>query len=347
VIKNLITVFSNDHESHCGLLEAYGDEFVASAECPDRASDVIRAIREAGFGEMRSSRAFDDDRITAVHSREYLDFLKSAWSDWCAEGKRGSNARPQAYPCNDMRRVDTRSVMGKLGRYAFDDSAPLVEGSWRAIRRSADIALTAAEIVSYERTNAFALCRPPGHHASRECAGGYCYLNNTAIAAQFLLASGAKKMAVLDVDYHHGNGTQSIFYDRNDVLTISLHADPSDEYPYFLGYEDESGEGRGHGFNVNFPLPLGTKWDAYGIALQHALAHIRRFSPKILVVALGLDTFAGDPTTSFGLEQDDYFKMGASISSTGLPVLTVLEGGYAVDRIGQNALAFLQGIESR
>lgn len=340
----MITVFSNDHESHCGLLEAAGDEFVPSVECPERASDVIRAIRDAGFGEMRAPRAFDDDRILAVHSREYVDFLESAWTEWRAEGKKGSNARPQAYVASGMRHADTRSIMGKLGRFAFDDSAPFVEGSWNAIRRSADIALTAADIMRYERTHAFALCRPPGHHASRDCAGGYCYLNNTAIAAQFLLHSGAKRVAVLDVDYHHGNGTQSIFYDRNDVLTLSLHADPSDEYPYFLGYADERGEGRGHGFNANYPLAAGTKWPGYADALHDAMASIRGFSPDGLVVALGLDTFAGDPTTRFGLETADYRKMGEVISSIDRPVLTVLEGGYAVDRIGQNALEFLKGI---
>lgn len=342
----MITISSNEHEGHCGLLEAAGDEFVASAECPERAIDVIRAIRDAGFGEMRAPRTFGDEYIRSVHSREYLEFLKHAWADWCTEGRKGSNARPQAYVAAGMRHADTRSVTGKLGRFAFDDSAPFVEGSWTAIRRSADIALTAADIMRYERTHAFALCRPPGHHASRECAGGYCYLNNTAIAAQYLLRSGAKKIAVLDVDYHHGNGTQSIFYERNDVLTVSLHADPSDEYPYFLGYVDEPGAGRGHGFNINYPLALGTKWPAYADALQDALANIRRFAPDAFVVALGLDTFADDPTTRFGLQTGDYQEMGKAISSVGRPVLTVLEGGYAVDCIGQNALAFLRGIEN-
>jgi acetoin utilization deacetylase AcuC-like enzyme len=342
----LITVFGNEHEGHCGLLEAQGDAFVESAECPERAIDVIRAIRDAAFGEMRAPRSFGDEKITAVHSRAYLEFLEHAWADWRADGRVGSNARPQAYVATGMRHADTRSIMGKLGRYAFDDSAPIVEGSWTAIRRSAEIALTAADIMRYEKTHAFALCRPPGHHASRECAGGYCYLNNTAIAAQYLLDSGAKKVAVLDVDYHHGNGTQSIFYERNDVLTISLHADPSDEYPYFLGYDDEQGEGRGHGFNINYPLPAGTKWPAYAEALQDALANIRRFAADGFVVALGLDTFADDPTTRFGLQTADYRKMGEAISSIGRPVLTVLEGGYAVDCIGRNALAFLRGIEN-
>jgi acetoin utilization deacetylase AcuC-like enzyme len=341
----VITVFSNDHEQHCGLLEASGDKFIASPECPERATDVIRAVRESTLGEMRGPRSFSDSNITAVHSEEYIGFLHDAWSDWCAAGKTGSNARPQTFVCAGMRPADTRSIMGRLGRFAFDDSAPIVAGSWTAIRRSAEIALTAAEIVRSEKTHAFALCRPPGHHASRECAGGYCYLNNSAIAAQAAVDAGARKVAVLDVDYHHGNGTQNIFYARNDVLTVSLHADPADEYPYFLGYADESGEGKGHGFNINFPLPTGTRWRNYASALRDALSNIGRFAPDALVVALGLDTFAGDPTTHFGLETGDYREMGKMIASLDLPVLTVLEGGYAVDSIGRNATAFLRGID--
>ncbi|MDH4048159.1 MAG: histone deacetylase family protein [Gammaproteobacteria bacterium] len=342
----MITIFSDDHEQHSGLLEANGDVFVASPECPERANEISRTIRESGIGEMRAPRAFEDRRITAVHSPAYFRFLQQAWNDWQAEGRKGSNARPQAYAGGEMREVEPRSIAGRLGRYAFDDSAPFVAGSWRAIRRSADIALTAADIVRSEKQHVFALCRPPGHHASRERAGGYCYLNNGAIAAQFLRDAGAKKVAVLDIDYHHGNGTQSIFYQRNDVLTVSLHADPSDEYPYFSGYEDEPGEGRGQGFNINFPLPLGTKWKAYEKALQDALARTRGFAPDGLVVALGLDTFADDPTTRFGLATEDYLAMGKTISTMGLPVLTVLEGGYAVANIGRNALAFLKGIEA-
>jgi acetoin utilization deacetylase AcuC-like enzyme len=307
---------------------------------------VIRAIRDSELGEIRGPRSFDEQKVTAVHSPEYLSFLRNAWADWHAAGKTGSNARPQAYVVSGMRHADSRSIMGRLGRYAFDDSAPIVAGSWQAIRTAADIALTAADIVRTERVHAFAVCRPPGHHASRECAGGYCYLNNSAIAAQSMIDSGTKNVAVLDLDYHHGNGTQSIFYDRNDVMTVSLHADPADEYPYFLGYEDEAGTGRGQGFNINIPLPLGTRWGDYRKALEDALANIGRFAPGGLVVALGLDTFADDPTTRFGLQTTDYFEMGELVSALGLPVLTVLEGGYAVDSIGRNAVEFLRGVDS-
>jgi acetoin utilization deacetylase AcuC-like enzyme len=189
------------------------------------------------------------------------------------------------------------------------------------------------------------LCRPPGHHATADYCGGYCYLNNTALAVQSLLDAGAGKVAVLDVDYHHGNGTQSIFYERNDVLTISLHADPRREYPYFLGYEDEPGAGKGHGFNINYPLPFGTDWEQYSVALAQALGQLPGFSPDALVVALGLDTFAGDPTTHFNITSGDFLQMGKTIAAAGVPTLTVLEGGYSLEHIGQNTVNFLTGIE--
>ena len=182
------------------------------------------------------------------------------------------------------------------------------------------------------------------NHATVNYCGGYCYLNNTALATQSLLDGGAIKVAVLDVDYHHGNGTQSIFYERNDVLTISLHADPSLEYPYFLGYADEPGAGVGHGFNINYPLPFGTDWKTYEVALIDAINQVQRFEPDALVVALGLDTFAGDPTTHFGIETEDYVRMGRAIASLGPQTLVVLEGGYSLDHIGTNTVNFLTGL---
>jgi acetoin utilization deacetylase AcuC-like enzyme len=245
-----------------------------------------------------------------------------------------------------MRYADTDCIVGKLGRYSFDATSPFVAGSWQAIRTSANIALTGAEIVKGDDRLAFAACRPPGHHATKRYCGGYCYLNNNALAAQSLIDGGAKKVAILDVDYHHGNGTQSIFYDRNDVLTISLHADPKVEYPFFLGYADEPGEGQGHGFNINYPLPFGTDWTDYSVFLKYAVDEISRFGPDALVVALGLDTFAGDPTTFFEITTEDFERMGAAIGGLKLPTLIVLEGGYSVEWIGQNTANFLTGLES-
>ncbi len=341
----MFTVYADDHNLHGNLLDPRGDEWGPSAECPARANKVLQAIREQNFGDLLLPKVFGEDRITAIHEPQYVEFLKNVWQEWIASGEKASNARPDTFVGKGMRHAETQTVIGKLGRYSFDATSPFVEGSWQAIRTSANIALTAAELVRDGEQHAFALCRPPGHHATVDYCGGYCYLNNTALAAQSFLDGGAGKVAVLDVDYHHGNGTQSIFYERNDVLTLSLHADPGVEYPFFLGYADEPGEGRGHGFNINYPLPFGTAWDSYEIALQDALAQIGNFAPDVLVVALGLDTFADDPTTYFGITTDDFQRMGSIIGSLSMPKLVVLEGGYSVEHIGQNTVQFLTGIE--
>ena len=341
----MITVYADDHNLHCGLLDPRGDEWQPSAECPDRANNVLKVIQDQNFGTLKDPTNFGEDKLTRIHAPDYVQFLKDVWPAWLASNEKGVNARPDTFVGAGMRHADTECIAGKLGRYSFDSTSPFVEGSWQAIRTSANIALTGAELVRGGERQAFALCRPPGHHATVNYCGGYCYLNNTALAAQSLLDGGAKKIAVLDVDYHHGNGTQSIFYERNDVLTISLHADPSLEYPYFLGYADEPGSGAGHGFNVNYPLPFGTDWKHYEGALADAIQQVQRFEPDGLVVALGLDTFAGDPTTHFNIETEDYLRMGKAIASLGLQTLVVLEGGYSVEHIGINTVKFLTGIK--
>jgi acetoin utilization deacetylase AcuC-like enzyme len=306
---------------------------------------VLKVIQDQNFGTLKDPTNFGEDKLTRIHAPDYVQFLKDVWPAWLASNEKGVNARPDTFVGAGMRHADTECIAGKLGRYSFDSTSPFVEGSWQAIRTSANIALTGAELVRGGEQQAFALCRPPGHHATVNYCGGYCYLNNTSLAAQSLLDGGAKKIAVLDVDYHHGNGTQSIFYERNDVLTISLHADPSLEYPYFLGYADEPGSGVGHGFNVNYPLPFRTDWKHYEVALADAIQQVQRFEPDGLVVALGLDTFAGDPTTHFNIETEDYLRMGKAIASLGLQVLVVLEGGYSVEHIGWNTVKFLMGLE--
>ena len=339
------TVYSDDHNQHSGLLDPRGNAWRESSECPARANNVAAAIRESELGEIVPPQAFDDSKYLRIHSPDYLAFLKSVWDEWIASGEKGANARPDTFVGAGMRYAEVESIIGKLGRYSFDATSPFVAGSWQAIRTSANIALTGAELIRGDDRFAFAACRPPGHHATETYCGGYCYLNNNALAAQSLLDGGASRVAILDVDYHHGNGTQSIFYSRNDVLTVSLHADPKFEYPHFLGYADEPGEGPGHGFNVNYPLPFGTAWDSYVKALEDALGYIARFSPDALVVALGLDTFAGDPTTHFEITTDDFSRMGATIAGLRLPTLVVLEGGYSVDWIGRNTVEFLTGLE--
>jgi len=343
----MITVYSEDHRLHDGLLQSDGDGWVPSVECPARANNVATAVLDRNLGEIIAPRGYADDKLASVHDADYVAFLSGAWDEWIAAGATGSNAKPFAFVASGMRHADSRNIHSKLGRYSFDTDSPIVAGSWRAIRRSAETGLTGADLVLEGEQFAFAACRPPGHHASTALCGGYCYLNNTALAAQSFIDAGMDRVAVLDVDYHHGNGTQSIFYERNDVLTISLHADPAIEYPYFLGFADERGAGSGEGFNRNYPLPFGTGWNVYGDALDDAIARVRKFEPSAIVVALGLDTFAGDPTTYFEILARDYIAMGERIATLSLPTLVVLEGGYAVDAIGENTANFLEGIGNR
>ncbi|MFQ6005206.1 MAG: histone deacetylase family protein [Woeseia sp.] len=341
----MLTVYSEDHRLHDGLLEEAGDGYAPSFECPARANNVAAEIVSRKLGDIIPPSAYDDDKLTSLHDADYVEFLKVAWDEWVVAGETGTNAKPFAFVGAGMRHADSRNIFGKLGRYSFGTDAPLVAGSWQAIRRSAETALTGAGLILEGDRFAFSACRPPGHHATAALCGGYCYLNNTALAAQSLIDGGLDHVAIVDVDYHHGNGTQAIFYERSDVLTISLHADPSFEYPYFLGFSDERGSGNGAGFNRNYPLPFGTDWAEYSEALDDALHDVREFSPAALVVALGLDTFAGDPTTYFEILAEDYFTMGERLGSLNLPTLVVLEGGYAVDDIGINAVNFLEGVE--
>jgi acetoin utilization deacetylase AcuC-like enzyme len=228
----------------------------------------------------------------------------------------------------------------------MDAGVPIAAGTWTAVYQSAQVALTAADLMVQGAKAAFALCRPPGHHAAAGMMGGYCYLNNAAIAAQYLRDHGAAKILVLDVDYHHGNGTQSIFYQRGDVSFVSLHGDPLVEYPNFLGYADELGDGEGRGHNHNFPLPHGTAWDTYAPALDAACRVAQSYRPDAIIVSLGVDTFEADPISRFKLRSDDYLRMGERIGALGCPTLFVFEGGYAVDAVGVNTVNVLTGFET-
>jgi acetoin utilization deacetylase AcuC-like enzyme len=235
------------------------------------------------------------------------------------------------------------NIDAMLSAYTFDIFSPFVPGTWTAIRSALDVTLTAAGKVKAGAREAFALCRPPGHHASGDLAGGYCYLNNAAIAAQMFRDQGAARVAILDIDYHHGNGTQRIFYDRDDVLFISLHGRPEEEYPFLLGFAHETGAGRGEGFNLNLPLPPGTRIDTYLPALEAAAARVRAYAPDVLVLSLGVDTFDGDPVGGFCLQTPDYLRLGQVIAGLGLPTLFVMEGGYAIAPLGQNVTNVLTG----
>jgi acetoin utilization deacetylase AcuC-like enzyme len=245
------------------------------------------------------------------------------------------------FPIRNFRRPPL-DLETRAGYYCIDTFTPLSRSAYLAARGAVDCALACADELRRGRRLAYALVRPPGHHAERRSFGGFCYFNNAAIAAQALAHLG--KIAILDVDYHHGNGQQEIFYARDDVLTISLHGHPRFAYPYFSGFADEQGEGAGRGFNVNVPLPEQLDGPGYREALGGALKRIRRFAPTLLVVALGLDTGRGDPTGTWTLRADDFFANGRLIGGLGLPTLVVQEGGYRTRTIGSNARGFLEGL---
>jgi acetoin utilization deacetylase AcuC-like enzyme len=304
---------------------------------------MVRArIAEVGLGPVLPPRAHGLEVAGRVHAPDYLAFLARAWALWQAAEREGS-AMPFVWPVRGLRAdVPPSDIDGLLGFYAMDGGATFVAGTWGAAH---DVALTAAGLVA-DGASAFALCRPPGHHAGRRFAGGYCYLNNAAVAAQALGEAGAARVAVLDIDYHHGNGTQEIFYERADVLVASIHADPMVAYPYFLGHADERGAGAGEGFNLNLPLPHGTGFAAWEAALGAACAAVADFRPDRLVVSLGVDTFRGDPISRFRLDTPDYPAIGARIRELGLPTFFVMEGGYAVEAIGVNTVGVLEGFEA-
>lgn len=341
----MLSIYSQDHKLQHGKLEMIGGEFVPVFEKPARAEAILARVREVGLGEVLAPTDFGLEPILRVHSPRFVQFLQTAWSEWSKLG-RTHDALPFILPVRHTNQErEPQSIDGKLGFYSLDVATPITAGTWRAATSSVNVALTAAKHLKDGARAAFALCRPPGHHAAQDYLGGYCFLNNTAIAAQYLRDQGAGRVAVLDIDYHHGNGTQAIFYDRPDVLVISLHGDPSVEFPYFLGYADEKGAGGGEGYNLNYPMPWGTGFEAWYQVLEDACQRVQAYAPDVLVVPLGVDTYRGDPISQFKLDSPDYLKIGGRIAGLGKPTLFVMEGGYAVEQIGVNAVNVLQGFE--
>ncbi|RZL61083.1 MAG: histone deacetylase family protein [Variovorax sp.] len=342
----MLTLYNDRHALHHGQREMFRGEMVPCFEIPARADFVLAELKRRGLGAIETPAAFDDAVIARVHAPRYLDFLRGAWDEWVALDPANAqrDAFPSYWPIRTFRSdVLPASFPARMGLFSYDAGSPLTSGTWAAAYAGAGCAIVAAQRVLAGERAAFALTRPPGHHAGADFFGGYCFLNNAAIAAQTLRDAGAARVAVLDIDYHHGNGTQAIFYERADVLVTSLHGDPHTEYPYYLGYADEQGAGAGKGFNRNLPLPRGTGFEAWRAALTDALAGIAAFRPDALVVSLGLDTFAGDPIAGFTLQSDDYLRIGEDLARAGLPTVFVFEGGYAVAEVGVNAVNVLEG----
>jgi acetoin utilization deacetylase AcuC-like enzyme len=329
------TIFDERHNRHAGRVELDAGELVPCFEKPERAEFVLAAVRSARLGSIEPPDTYGLEPLKRVHSEPYLDFLRTAWPEWKALVG-DMDALPMTWP---VRRFSDRvptSIVGRLGYYSFDGGAPITEGTWEAATAAADCTLTALAKIRAGSRGAFALVRPPGHHAASDLCGGYCYLNNAAIAAQHFVDGTSERVAILDVDYHHGNGTQSIFYDRSDVLYLSLHGDPNQEFPFYLGHADERGAGEGEGANRNFPMPWGTPVETWFEALEEACREIETFAPGVVIVSLGVDTYKGDPISQFLLESDNYLRLGKRLARLARPTLFVLEGGYAVGEIGVN-----------
>jgi acetoin utilization deacetylase AcuC-like enzyme len=343
----MITFFSTEHKHHAPRYEFFRGERVPCFEVPSRADFVL--MEAAARGHRLCAPASDSrDLLAQIHTSRYRSFLESAWEQWLALDPANAALQPfpSVWPIRTLRHdVEPVNFIARLGLYSMDNGTPLSAGAWVAAKAGADAAAGAAAVVASGERGAFCATRPPGHHAGPDFMGGYCFLNNAAVAAQAFRAKGCARVAILDVDYHHGNGTQSIFYDRADVLFVSLHADPRTEYPFYLGHAGETGRGAGHGFNLNLPLPAGTTSAQWFAALDTASARIDRYRADALVVSLGLDTFVGDPLSTFSLRTEDYYALGAHIRRLALPTVFILEGGYAAEELGVNAANVLDAFD--
>ncbi|MDA7989468.1 MAG: histone deacetylase family protein [Alphaproteobacteria bacterium] len=331
------TFYSEHQGLHAPAGELFGGLEVTPFDSPARADLVLEAVRGLGLGAARVADDFGEEAILRVHSADYVEFLKTIWDEWRASGREG-DVQPTIWQSRSMpgRMAAPRDPDGRAGYYALAGETRITSGSWKAAYWSAQAALSGVRALEGGARSAFGLCRPPGHHAARDQFGGYCFLNNAAVAADALRATGVERAAILDIDFHHGNGTQQIFYERGDVYYVSLHGDPEETFPNFLGYADETGRGDGEGFNLNFPYPPGTGWDSWRDGLREACRVIGEYAPGALVVSLGVDTFHNDPTSFFELRSENYLEVGRMLARLRLPTLFLLEGGYDLEALGLN-----------
>ena len=314
-----------------------------------RAEAIRTTLQADPRFELVAPRQWGTAPIEAVHDAGLVRFMSEAWRLYVAEHPDVREVVPDVFYRPALRdkmgeRGEPIAIGGRLGYWCFETTTPLTEGTYQAARGAVDTALTAAQLVLDGQSAAYGLCRPPGHHATSSLYGGYCFLNNAAISAHHIAASTGSKVTVLDVDYHHGNGTQQIFYDRDDVQYVSLHGDPARAYPYSVGFADETGTGRGLGCNLNVPMPVRADDDRYVSALEGACDAIARFSPAVLVVSLGLDTYITDPICDLAVTTDGMRRCGEVVRRLGLPTVVLQEGGYDVDALGANVHAWLSGL---
>jgi acetoin utilization deacetylase AcuC-like enzyme len=335
-------VYSDKHAAHDPQTFFVRGLNRGAAEQPQRASILLSAATNAGH-EIVAPQAYGPAPPATVHTPQYIDFLQTIAREWAKLPDAGPEVVPNMHPSR-YAATYPKALAGRAGWHQADMASPIGAGTWDAALAASELAVTATDLVLDGAREAYALCRPPGHHAYADMAGGFCYLNNSAIAAQRLRGRHAR-VAVFDVDVHHGNGTQGIFFERDDVLTVSIHADPMNYYPYFWGHAHEAGDGKGKGFNLNLPLPLGSADAPWLEAGDKALARIREFQPTALVVALGLDASESDPLQGLKVTGAGFHTMAGKIAGLGLPTVLVQEGGYLSDDLGRNLVQFLGGFE--
>ena len=323
--------------AHAPIQEMHNGAFVPYAETPARAQALCSGVPAT---EMPTDHT--EAPILKVHDAGYIEFLKTAHARWTAAGRPG-DVMGYVWPVVARRALDLTRIDALTGRYSMDSSTPLTADSWTSAYWSTQCALSALDAVLAGDKVAVGLCRPPGHHAGADYLGGYCFINHAAVAAQAARDAGIERVAILDIDYHHGNGTQDIFWDRGDVFYASVHADPATDFPFYWGHADEIGEGEGAGATLNLPLPQGTGIETFRAAQATALEVIFRFKPGLLIVSFGADTFVGDPISNFALKTADYAVLASDIAAAGLPTIVLTEGGYAVDMLGENLASFLSG----
>lgn len=326
-------IYSEAHQRHAPLQEFTREGFVPYFESPQRAEVILQALREAPGFAIVAPEPHPTELLQVVHDPGYLHFLEHVYPAWVRAGEPPSGVVPVTFAQGGR---CPAQLVNQAGYYSFD-TTPIVGGTWEAALEAARCALTGAELLLRGERSAYVLCRPPGHHAARALCGGYCYLNNAALAAAHLEG----RVALLDIDYHHGNGTHEIFYTSDQVLFLSLHADPDREYPFFWGHAGERGAGKGAGHTHNFPLPAGTGDRHYLETLDQALGFIRDFGPDFLVLSAGFDLLEGDPLGGFAVSLEGLKKIGERVAGLGLPALVVQEGGYNLNNLGPAALALL------
>jgi acetoin utilization deacetylase AcuC-like enzyme len=345
----MLVVSSDRHRRHAPLAEIESSGLQAPFEHPGRADAIAATLAADERFRLVAPDRYGSHLIEAVHDPGLVRFLETAWADYQLRHPGTHDVVPDVFSMPGLRDgigafPASSTVDSALGRWCFETTTPLTEGTYDAARSAVDVALTATDAVLDGVASAYGLCRPPGHHAPAALYGGYCFFNNAAVAAHHASATTGSKVTVLDVDFHHGNGTQQIFYSRPDVQYVSLHGDPARVYPYVTGYVDETGAAAGRGTNLNIPMSAGTDDDAYLRSLADACAAIAAFGPALVVVSLGVDTFHNDPISDFGVTTDGFRRQGALVAELGLPVVVLQEGGYDVDAIGDNVRQWLVGL---